>query len=145
MAERLRFITGDDAAYAGELELRYRVLREPLGMTRAAVPFPFERESLHLVAERDGEVVGCVLFHPETAAEGRLFQMAVRADDRRRGLGRQLVTALEDELRSRGVVAVHLHARADVVPFYERLGYAMYGEPFVEIGIAHCRMRKAIA
>jgi predicted GNAT family N-acyltransferase len=140
--ERLRFIAVDDAAYAGELELRYRVLREPLGMSRADVGFPFERESVHLVAERDGEVVGCVLFHPETANEGRLFQMAVQADGRGRGLGRRLVTTLEDELRRRAVRKIHMHARADVVPFYERLGYATYGEPFVEIGIPHRRMRK---
>jgi predicted GNAT family N-acyltransferase len=144
MAERLRFITVDDPVYAGELELRYRVLREPLGMARADVPFPFERESLHLVAERDGEVVGCVLFHPEGVRGGRLFQMAVRADDRRSGLGRRLVATLEGELRRRGFRAVHLHARADVVPFYERLGYATHGEPFVEIGLAHRRMRKAM-
>jgi len=144
MPERLRFIAVDDAAYAGELELRYRVLREPLGMSRTAVPFPFERESLHLVAERDGEVVGCVLFHPETAAGGRLFQMAVATDHRRTGLGRRLVTALETELRRRGVRDVHLHARADVVPFYESLGYTIYGETFVEIGISHRRMRKAL-
>ena len=142
MTEHLRFVTVDDPAYAGELELRYRVLRAPLGMSRAEVPFPFERESLHLVAERDGAVVGCVLFHPEGPTGGRLFQMAVRADDRRGGLGRRLVAALEAELRRRGVREVHLHARADVVPFYERLGYAVYGDPFVEIGIPHRRMRK---
>lgn len=142
MNERLRFVTVDDAAYAGELELRYRVLREPLGMSRADVTFPFERESVHLVAECQGRVVGCVLFHPETANAGRLFQMAVQADDRRRGLGRRLVTTLEDELRRRGVREIRLHARADVVRFYERLGYATYGEPFVEIGIPHRRMRK---
>ena len=144
MGEGLRFITVDDPAYAGELELRYRVLREPLGMARADVPFPFERESLHLVAERGAQVVGCVLFHPESATTGRLFQMAVRADDRRSGLGRQLVATLEVELRRRGFRDVHLHARADVVPFYERLGYAPYGAPFVEIGIAHRRMRKTL-
>lgn len=145
MAERLRFVTVDDAAYAGELELRYRVLREPLGMSRADVPFPFERESLHLVAEHGEAVVGCVLFHPESTNEGRLFQMAVRADQQRRGLGRRLVTTLERELWRRGFRDVRLHARAGVVGFYERLGYSAYGEPYAEIGIPHRRMRKALA
>ena len=144
MPEELRFVTVDDPAYAGELEVRYRVLREPLGMSRAEVAFPFERESLHLVAERAGQVVGCVLFHPESVTAGRLFQMAVESGDRRSGLGRRLVATLEDELRRRGVRDVHLHARADVVPFYERLGYATYGEPFTEIGLAHRRMRKTL-
>lgn len=141
---RPRFITPDDPAYAGELELRYRVLREPLGMTRAEVAFPFESESLHLVAEDGGRVVGCVLFHPESATAGRLFQMAVRRDGQRSGLGRTLVATLEDELRRRGYRDVHLHARAEVVGFYERLGYAAFGEPFVEVGLAHRHMRKAL-
>ena len=144
MAERIRFVTVDEPAYAGELELRYRVLREPLGRPRADVPFPFERESLHLVAERDAAVVGCVLFHPESAAGGRLFQMAVMPDDRRSGLGRRLVATLEDELRGRGIRTVHLHARADVVGFYERLGYAVFGDPFVEVGLAHRHVQKTL-
>jgi predicted N-acetyltransferase YhbS len=141
-APRLRFITVEDPSYAGELELRYRVLREPLGRTREEVAFPFERESLHLVAEDGGRVAGCVLFRPESATAGRLFQMAVQVDRQRRGLGRSLVAALEEELWRRGYRDVHLHARAEVVGFYERLGYAPFGEPFLEIGIPHRRMRK---
>ncbi len=140
---QLRFVTLEDPAYADELELRYRVLREPLGRTRDAVAFPFERESLHLVAEDEGRVVGCVLFHPESATAGKLFQMAVHGDWRRRGLGRLLVATLEEELCRRGYREVHLHARAEAVGFYERLGYASYGAPFVEIGIPHREMRKA--
>lgn len=143
--ERVRFVAVDDPAYAGELELRYRVLREPLGMTRDEVVFPFECESLHLVAEaEDGRVIGCVLFHPESATGGRLFQMAVHGSGQRGGLGRTLITTLEAELRRRGFHDVHLHARAEVVGFYERLGYATYGEPYVEIGLPHRSMRKTL-
>lgn len=141
----LRFITPDDPLYAEELELRFRALREPLGHTRADVAFPFERDSLHLVALDAGRVVGCVLFHPETAAGGRLFQMAVAARGQSRGLGRTLLLALEAELWKRGLVDVHLHARADVVGFYEKLGYRSYGEPYLEVGILHQDMRKLLA
>jgi predicted GNAT family N-acyltransferase len=143
-APRLRFLLPDDPAVASERELRFRILREPLGMTRAEVTFPFEEDSLHLVAERDGRVIGCVLFHPETATTGRLFQMAVDSAAQRTGLGRRLVESLEAELRRRGIVDVHLHARAEAVPFYEGLGYVTYGEPFVEIGLPHRHMRKTV-
>ncbi len=86
---RLFFIDPDQARYGDELELRYQVLRAPLGMPRESVPFPFERGSVHLVAADDADVlVGCVLFHPESAAEGRLFQMAVATAAQRTGLGR---------------------------------------------------------
>jgi predicted GNAT family N-acyltransferase len=142
----LRLITTTDPLYFDELELRFRVLRKPLGQTRADVLFPFEHESLHLVAVEDARrVVACVLFHPESDGSGRLFQMAVTPARQGRGLGQSLVRALEAELVQRGLREVHLHAREDVVPFYERLGYVVFDEPFVEVSIPHRKMRRALS
>jgi predicted N-acetyltransferase YhbS len=141
-AVELEFIDPAHTLYQGELELRFRVLREPLGHPRSAVLFPFESESLHLVAVEDGEVRGCVLFHPENERSGRLFQMAVRPELQGKGVGAKLVRRLEEELSRRGFTHVHLHARAQVVPFYERLGYEVYGEPFVEVGVPHRHMQR---
>ncbi|NPC74359.1 MULTISPECIES: GNAT family N-acetyltransferase [Corallococcus] len=141
---RFDFIDPRHPLYAGELELRFRVLREPLGHAREDVKFPFEDASLHLVAHANGDVLGCVLFHPEDAHGGRLFQMAVSPSLQKKGLGAQLVRALEEELRTRGFRHVHLHARAPVVPFYERLGYAPYGELYEEVGIPHRNMQRDI-
>ncbi|MFB1482416.1 GNAT family N-acetyltransferase [Corallococcus sp. RDP092CA] len=139
---RFDFIDPRHPLYEGELELRFRVLREPLGHAREDVKFPFEDASLHLVAHADGVVQGCVLFHPEDAHGGRLFQMAVRPSLQGQGLGAKLVRRLEEALRGRGFRHVHLHARAPVVPFYERLGYAPYGELYEEVGIPHRNMRR---
>lgn len=138
----LQLIEPSHALYAAERDLRFRVLRAPLGFTPGSEVFPFETESLHLVAVQGCDVVGCVLFHLESATAGRLFQMAVRDDLQRTGLGRRLVEALESTLRERGVADIHLHARAHVTGFYERLGYRIEGEPFDEVGITHRRMRK---
>jgi len=141
----LTFIQPGHALYEGELELRFRVLREPLGHTRADVAFPFEADSLHLVAHQGGAVLGCVLFNPEDAHGGRLFQMAVAPHLQGQGLGARLVRALEAELARRGFRQVHLHAREHAIPFYERLGYAVFGEPYTEVGIPHRNMRKTLA
>ena len=140
----LRFIDTTDPSYPEELELRYRALREPLGQARSDVVFPFEPRSLHLVALEQTGVVGCVLFHPEELTSGRLYQMAVDPSRRGQGLVRAMVRALEAELRRRGVREVHVHARAHVVPFYERLGYVLFGEPFVEVSIAHRHMSRML-
>jgi 8-oxo-dGTP pyrophosphatase MutT (NUDIX family)/N-acetylglutamate synthase-like GNAT family acetyltransferase len=145
VSPELLFIYPGHPLYTEELELRFRVLREPLGFARSEVTFPFEDQSLHLVASQGGAVVGCVLFHPEDAHGGRLFQMAVTPALQGRGLGARLVTTLEEELWRRGFSHVHLHARANVVPFYERLGYEVYGEPFMERNIPHRHMRKTLA
>ncbi|NOJ81104.1 GNAT family N-acetyltransferase [Myxococcus xanthus] len=138
------FIHPGHPLYAGEMELRFRVLREPLGYTRDDVAFPFEAESLHLVAHQEEGVLGCVLFNPEDAHGGRLFQMAVASHLQGQGLGARLVRTLEVELVRRGFTHVHLHAREPAVPFYERLGYAVFGAPYTEVGVPHRNMRKTL-
>ncbi len=128
-----------DPRYESEKDLRYRVLRAPLGMGRHQVGFAGEEDAVHVVAVDGDRVVGCVLFD---FASGRLRAMAVDPSQQRTGLGARLVQRLAAELERRGVREVRLHARADVVGFYERLGYAVRGEPFVEVGIAHRAMEK---
>lgn len=142
----LTFIDIDthDGRYAAELDLRYRVLRAPLGLSRQQTLSPFEDESLHMLAVDGDVVVGCVLFRPLTAREGRLYQMAVEPDRQRGGVGAQLVAALEAEVARRGFDEVVLHARAAAVGFYERAGYTVDGAPFEEVGIPHVKMRKLI-
>ncbi|MFC1707827.1 GNAT family N-acetyltransferase [Planctomycetota bacterium] len=141
----LRVIEPEGSTYAGELDLRYRVLRAPLGYSRNQVPFPFEKESLHLVALDGDRVVGCVIFHPTAdGMTGRLYQMAIDPAQQRRGLGRRLVLHLEEELRRRGLEEVTLHSRQYAVGFYERLGYRCFGEPFTEVGIPHRHMRRSL-
>ena len=142
--EVLRLIDPADPLYAQELELRFKVLRDPLGHARADVPYPFEAQCLHLLALEKGKVVGCVLFHPQSEHRGRLMQMAVHADHQKRGLGARLVKRLEDELRARGFKEVVLHSRSAVVPFYEKLGYGCSGEPFEEVGLVHRTMARRL-
>ena len=91
-----------------------------------------EREGrLVLVAEVDGEVVGClstsvmrVLHRP--APVGRISMMVVDAALRGRGIGAALVRAAERALTASGcgLVEVTSHqSRTDAHRFYERLGY----------------------
>jgi ribosomal protein S18 acetylase RimI-like enzyme len=140
----LCFIKPVGSTYASELDLRFRVLREPLGHTRDDVRFAFENESLHLVAIDGGKVVGCVLFAADQECGGRLFQMAIDPWLQGQGLGTKLVQRLELELRQRNVERVQLHARDGAVAFYERLGFRCVGEPFTEVGIEHRVMEKEL-
>jgi predicted N-acetyltransferase YhbS len=140
----LCWLSVSDAHYQAELELRWRVLRAPLGHPREATRFPFEEQSLHLVAVDGGAVVGCVLFHPEGDGTGRLFQMAVEPTRQGKGVGQRLVRALEAEVARRGYGTVTLHAREGAVVFYSRLGYEVYGAPFTEVGIPHRHMRRSL-
>jgi GNAT superfamily N-acetyltransferase len=132
-----------DARYALELDLRYRVLRAPLGMGRHQVGFDGELEALHVIAEggEPSALIGCVLFDFRS---GRLRAMAVEPAVQRKGVGVCLVRRLETEVRARGVERIALHARDTAVGFYEKLGYSVCGEPFVEVGVAHHSMVKTL-
>ena len=141
----LSFIPTHGLLYDGEHELRYLVLRQPLGMPRSSVRFEFEDESLHLVAHRGDTVLGCVLFYPDGSGGGRLFQMAVDPSLQGQGMGRRLVDHLEAHLRGEGIEHIVLHARDHTIGFYARLGYVGFGEPYEEVGIPHLNMRKVIS
>lgn len=75
---------------------------------------------------------------------GHLQRLAVRGAWRGRGVGSVLVSAVEAEIRERGLLAVYLAAQATAVPFYERLGYVAYGAAFVEAGLDHRHMLKRL-
>jgi ribosomal protein S18 acetylase RimI-like enzyme len=66
------------------------------------------QESRALVAERDGEVVGFVLFGDVAGAvgTGRLLLVGVRPDSRRTGIGTELCDAAATELEARGARTV---------------------------------------
>jgi ribosomal protein S18 acetylase RimI-like enzyme len=142
MPIEFRFLDRDDALREGTRELRFRVLREPLGFSRADVVVDAEDESLHLAAVADGHVVGCVMVTPISPTRGKLRQMAVDPSLQGTGLGRALVRHLEQALSAAGFDEIELHARDHAVGFYEKLGYAPEGDPFIEVGLRHFLMRK---
>lgn len=81
--------------------------------------------SLFFVAVNDDAVVGAVMGGYD-GRRGWMYHLAVEASIRRGGIGRQLVSALEDTMRGRSVAKINLQVRAgneDVISFYERVGY----------------------
>jgi GNAT superfamily N-acetyltransferase len=81
---------------------------------------------LFLVARQDAAVVGCIglLLLPDGLGEVR--RVFVEPSARRRGVGAQLMRAVEDEARGRAVTRLRLDTRTDLVEarrLYARHGY----------------------
>ncbi|MFT4196181.1 YbgC/FadM family acyl-CoA thioesterase [Ottowia sp.] len=91
-----------------------------------------------------GRPVGTGRLLREAEGTARIGRMAVDRALRGGGVGRQVVQALEQAARARGDTAVVLGAQRSAEPFYARLGYAPYGEPYEEVGIPHIGMRRAL-
>ena len=78
------------------------------------------------------------------SAVSRIGRMAVLQPLRGGGVGRQVIHALEQAARARGDREVVLSAQRSAEGFYRRLGYAPYGDAYMDVGIAHIGMRRGL-
>jgi predicted GNAT family N-acyltransferase len=126
------------------LAIRRVVFIEGQGVPEEIEVDGLDGAALHFVAERQGMAIGTArlrLLHGEAKAE----RVAVLEGQRRGGVGRALMRALEREAARRGASLVLLHAQEESIPFYERLGYCVEGERFYEAGIPHRRMQRQVS
>jgi predicted GNAT family N-acyltransferase len=145
-AERLvlRDLAFGTPEYETSVGLRYAVLRAPLGLTLGPDERREEATLVHLGAFEGERLVGCLMLHDQGNGSVRMRQVAVAEDRQRAGIGRSLVAFSERRAKELGFREMVLHAREPAVPFYARLGYETFGEPFVEVTIPHRAMRKAL-
>jgi predicted GNAT family N-acyltransferase len=97
----------------------------------------------HVLALRDGRAVGAARLR-EADGCAKAERVAVLPEARRLGVGHRLMEALEARAREQGHAALGLSAQLAAVRFYERLGYRGIGERYLEAGIPHWRMEKAL-
>lgn len=131
--------------YDAAVALRYEILRKPLGLEFDPEQLAEEYAHFHLAAfAADHRLIGYLNLTPLDEHTVKMRQVAVAAAWQGKGVGQRLVVASEDFARARGFREMVLHARDTAVPFYEKLGYEAYDEPFEEVTIPHRKMRKTL-
>ena len=126
------------------LDLRHRVFCEEQGVTPEADQDGRDRDALHLVAFDGERLAGtCRLLFDDGVA--RLGRLAVEPELRGRGIGAAILTEAEQHSRGAGADKIRLHAQTTARSLYERDGYKVSGEEFVEEGIPHVAMEKQLA
>lgn len=83
-----------------------------------------------VVAERDGELIGCGALHVMWEDLGEVRTLIVRDDWLQRGVGRALVDDLETRARVLGLS--RLFCLTFETPFFTRRGFAPIGEQVVD-------------
>ncbi|RZI80230.1 MAG: YbgC/FadM family acyl-CoA thioesterase [Rubrivivax sp.] len=72
--------------------------------------------------------------------DAKIGRMAVLRSSRGVGLGEQVLQALIDAARAKGIAHLSLHAQTSAQAFYQRAGFSPQGEVFDEVGIPHVTM-----
>jgi len=128
--------------------LLYSVLYEPYGVARGDNWLHPAEGGVFAVARDDaGEVLGVARLLPAAGDMSRMLrQVSVAPVVQGIGVGRLLVTGLEERAAAEGTREVWLNARDSAFGFYRALGYDFVGEEFVSelTRIPHRRMAKRL-
>jgi N-acetylglutamate synthase-like GNAT family acetyltransferase len=131
--------------YDETVKLRYKILREPLGLDFTEEQLAAEYSDFHLAAYDDAWILrGCLVLTPKDGKVLKMRQVAVDNIVQSKGIGSLLVKASEVYARAKGYDKMELNARDTAVVFYQKLGYNTEGGMFEEVSIPHFKMVKKI-
>jgi predicted GNAT family N-acyltransferase len=136
--------TRNDDERRAALALRHDVFVDEQGVPPDLEIDEHDETALHLLAIVDGRIVGtCRLVVAGGVAKfGRLV---VARSARGSGIGRALLDEAERRARALGANEMVLTAQTSAMGLYERAGYSARGDVFLDAGIEHMTMEKALA
>jgi predicted GNAT family N-acyltransferase len=124
--------------------LRAAVFVEEQGVPPELEMDEHDPDALHLVALDGMRVVGtCRLV--DGGDSGKFGRLVVAAGARGRGIGSALLEEAERRALALGRERMTLTAQTTAMGLYERAGYTARGEVFLDAGIEHVTMEKALA
>ncbi|MEN9684756.1 MAG: hypothetical protein RLZZ28_542 [Bacteroidota bacterium] len=130
--------------YQEMVDLRYQILRKPLGLTFTEQDLAAEKEDILLGCYEDELLEACCILTKTEPGTLRLRQMAVSSNIQGKGIGRLLMVFAENIARDHGFKRLTMHARKSAVGFYEKSGYKICSEEFEEVTIPHYVMEKEL-
>ena len=130
--------------YHEMLALRYKILREPLGLTFSESDLQGEKDDIFIVCSENNRIIGCCILVRISDKVVKLRQMAVDNQWQGKNVGTKIVLFAEQYAVEHGYATIQLHARKMATAFYTKCGYDISGDEFLEIGIPHVFMERQI-
>ncbi|MDF2039335.1 GNAT family N-acetyltransferase [Bacillus sp. CMF12] len=103
----------------------------------------FEDEAVHFVLYNNGIPAGAGRFRT-VDGNGKVERICVLKENRQSGSGKAIMDKIEEHAKKQGLPALKLNAQTQAIPFYEKLGYQVISEEFMDAGIPHRTMKKTI-
>lgn len=125
------------------MALRYEVFCREQGVPRHEERDGRDHDGLHLIAVGEGETVAtCRLVFVGTTVQ--FSRLAVARPARRLGIASAMLQVTDAETRAGGARRIVLHAQVYARSLYDKAGYVVTGQEFVEAGIRHVAMEKVL-
>ena len=137
-------IVVNDCELKGAFEVRKQVFVEEQGIPEDLELDEYDMEAMHIVAKDGERIVGTARVLFLAASQAKLERMAILKPFRHRGIGKSIISFLDEEFKNRGIEQVVLHAQCSAVNFYKSCGFEESGSPFWEAGIKHVKMQKRL-
>ena len=140
---RIKEIAFNSSDYKKAVTIREEILRIPLGLSFSKEELE-EASDFHIAGFSDETMIGTLILSPQNDETIRMRQVAVCSDYQKNGIGKQLVEFSENFAVKKGYKKMILHSREDVIPFYTKLNYTVFGDRFELVTLAHFCMEKQL-
>ncbi len=132
-----------DQVYHDALTVRKAVFVQEQGIDEALEFDGTDAGAIHFVAYEGGQPVATARATP-TLTGVHIQRVATIREARHKGLAKQLVTRILTDPKFRATKRFYLGAQESATGFYQKLGFKVTGEPFIEVGIRHVNMEKEV-
>jgi predicted GNAT family N-acyltransferase len=142
MQIRIKQIQFTDPEFESCFQIRRTVFVEEQNVPLEEERDSYDESARHFLAIADGVAAGTArVISKDDGAKAKISRVAVLRPARGLGIGAALMRQIENEVSARKFI---LDAQIQALPFYQLLGYAAYGDEFIEAGIPHRHMQKLV-
>ncbi|MFB5661429.1 GNAT family N-acetyltransferase [Alteribacillus sp. HJP-4] len=103
----------------------------------------YEETAIHYVMYDDNTPIGAGRFR-DADGYAKVERICVLASHRHTGSGRFIMDEIELEAKRQGYALMKLNAQIQAAGFYEKLGYSVTSDEFLDAGIPHVEMKKKL-
>lgn len=111
-------------------DLRWRIMREPLGKPRGSERNEQDASGTHLALFENNTIKAIAKLDPLDEQTAQVRFVAVETALQSGGYGRKIMEAIEKTAEEQGFSKLVLHARDYALPFYEKLRYTLVGPSY---------------
>ena len=135
-----------EAEFKHYYHLRWLLLRAPWNQAEGSEVDDIEDPCFHVMAvDEINNVIAVARLQFNSNTEAQIRYMAVAREHERKGIGRELVNAMEQHALNSSCKKIILHAREPAIGFYQKLGYKVIEKSYLLFDeIQHFRMIKQL-